>query len=77
MVDENVPAGHEVHWELPETSLYVPAGQAVQPDPSYPGLHRQALEEMLPAGDVECAGHEVHVPPFMYCPAGHEAGAML
>eukprot|EP00960_Hanusia_phi_P059290 764126-Hanusia_phi.AAC.1 len=58
--NEYEPLGHREHELVPE-GLYFPAGQAVQPDPSYPGLHRQALEEVLPAGDVECAGHEEHV----------------
>jgi hypothetical protein len=49
-------------------SLYVPATQAVHVPPlgpEKPALHVQAVITVLALGELEFAGHAVHVPPLV------------
>jgi hypothetical protein len=53
-----------VQGELPELSLYLPAAQESQRPPLGPvdpAWHWQKADEELPAGDVERAGHPLHM----------------
>ena len=63
-VAEYVPAPQSVHSAEPMPLLYVPATHAEQDPPSgpvFPGSHRQLLGRLLPLGELEFSGQDVHV----------------
>ena len=51
----NLPSSHALHGSVPVDILYLPAVQAVQfcPSEEYPGTHTQAVDKMLPGGELE------------------------
>jgi len=59
-----MPAAHAVHVALPDAVLYLPATHSEHEPPSgpvEPALHVQSVETKLPDGELEFAGHCMHV----------------
>lgn len=59
-----VSSAHSVHGAAPASGLKLPYGHGAHSPPSspvFPGSHVQFTAAVLPAGELERAGHGVHV----------------
>ena len=64
MVSRYLPAPQSVHSTEPTVSLYFPSAHAEHALPSvpvYPAWHWQLVRRLVPLGDCELLGQEMHV----------------